>query len=138
MFEDDDFLDGEYDSMDELLSRYEAVKRGEAAGMMDEEEYERVIEYFFQNSNEEQALLACDIARTYYPFSGNVLLLRAEILTQSQKFGQALKCLDELDQYDAHNLDAVLLRSDILLSQNKHDHAAELAGERVAPLSGKR
>lgn len=125
MFEDDDFLDGEYDSMDELLSRYEAVKRGEAAGMMDEEEYERVIEYFFQNSNEEQALLACDIARTYYPFSGNVLLLRAEILTQSQKFGQALKCLDELDQYDAHNLDAVLLRSDILLSQNKHDHAAE-------------
>jgi tetratricopeptide (TPR) repeat protein len=123
---DDDFMDDEYDSMDDLLRQYEQVKRGEATGMMDEEAFERVIEYFFQNSNEEQAMLACDIARTYYPFSSTVLLLRAEILTQAQKYGQALKILDELDQYDQHNLDAVLLRSDILLGQLKYDQAAQL------------
>jgi tetratricopeptide (TPR) repeat protein len=123
---EDDFTDDEYDSMEELLHQYEQVKRGEATGMMDEEAFERVIEYFFQNSNEEQAMLACDIARTYYPFSSTVLLLRAEILTQAQKYGQALKTLDELDQYDQHNLDAVLLRSDILLGQLKYDQAAQL------------
>src|SRR6187397_290516 len=123
---EDDFMDEEYDSMDKLLRQYEQVKNGEAAGMMDEESFERVIEYFFQNNNEEQAMLACDIARTYYPFSSSVLLLRAEILTQAQKYGQALKMLDELDQYDQHNLDAVLLRSDILLSQLKYDQAAQL------------
>src|SRR5215216_6179148 len=112
---DDDFMDDEYDSMDDLLRQYELVKRGEAASMMDEEAFERIIEYFFQNSNEEQAMLACDIARTYYPFSGSVLLLKAEILTQAQKYGQALKVLDELEQYDQNSLDATLLRSDILL-----------------------
>jgi len=53
-----------------------------------------------------------------------VLLLRAEILSQVQKYGQALKTLDEMEQYDAHNLDAVLLRSDILLSQFRYDQAA--------------
>lgn len=121
---DDDFLDDEFDSMDELLQRYESVKRGESVGMIEEDEYERIIEYYFQNNNEEQALLACDIARTYYPFSSSVLLLRAEILTQAQKYGQALKALDELEQYDQVNLDAVLLRSDILLSQFKYDQAA--------------
>jgi len=123
---DDDFMDEDYDSMDDLLRQYELVKRGDSPGMMDEEAFERVIEYFFQNSNEEQAMLACDIARTYYPFSSTVLLLRAEILTQAQKYGQALKALDELDQYDQHNLDAVLLRSDILLGQLKYDQAAQL------------
>ncbi len=123
---DDDFTDDEFDSMEDLLRQYELVKRGEATSMMDEEAFERVIEYFFQNSNEEQAMLACDIARTYYPFSSTVLLLRAEILTQAQKYGQALKTLDELDQYDQHNLDAVLLRSDILLGQLKYDQAAHL------------
>jgi len=123
---EDDFSDDEFDAMDELLQRYEQVKRGESAGMMDEEDFERVIEYFFENSNDEQAMLACDIARTYYPFSSSVLLLRAEILTQSQKYGQALKALDELDQYDQHNLEAVLLRSDILLSQLRFDQAARL------------
>src|ERR1044072_7005408 len=118
---DDDYLDDEYNSMDELLNQYEKVKKGESAGMMDEEAFERVIEYYFQNNNETEALLACDIARTYYPFSGSVLLLRAEILTKAQKYGQALKALDEMEQYDRNNLDAVLLRSDILLGQLKYD-----------------
>lgn len=121
---DDDFHDDEWGSIEDLLHRYEQVKNGEAARIMEEEEFEQIIEYYFQNNNEEQALLACDIARTYYPFSASVLLLKAEILTQSQKYGQALKVLDEMEQYDQNNLDAVLLRSDILLGQFKYDQAA--------------
>lgn len=137
MFEDDDYLDDEAGSIEELLRQYEAVKRGEAANIMDEEAFEQVIEYFSQNSQEEQALLACDIARTYYPFSGNILLLKAEILTQSQKYGQALKTLDEMEQYEQHNLDAVLLRSDILLGQVKYDQAAAWLEREAAHFEGK-
>src|ERR1700748_1350552 len=121
---DDDFNDEEWGPLDETLARYERIKSGESVSILDEEEFERVIEYYFQNSNEEQALLACDIAQTYYPFSATILLLKAEILTQSQKYGQALKTLDEMEQYDTTNLDAVLLRSDILLAQFKYDQAA--------------
>lgn len=120
----DDFNDDEWGSLEDTLRRYEEVKNGTSASILDEEEFERVIEYYFQNSNEEQSLLACDIARTYYPFSASILLLRAEILTQAQKYGQALNALDELEQYDNKNLDAVLLRSDILLAQFKNDQAA--------------
>ena len=121
---DDDFNEDDLGQMDETLRRYESVKTGESSVFLDEEEFERVIEYYFQGGNEEQALLACDIARTYYPFSAAVLLLKAEILTQAQKYGQALKALDEMEQYDSSNLDAVLLRADILLSQFKYDQAA--------------
>lgn len=137
MFEDDDFMDDDRDSLDDLLKRYDAVKRGESSGIMDEEDFERVIEYYFQSSDEEQALLACDIAQTYYPFSVSVLLLRAEILTQAQKFGQALKVLDELDQLDQVNLDATLLRSDILLSQFKYDQAAMWLEQKTPEFEGK-
>jgi len=134
---DDDYLDDEWSSLDELLQRYEQVKNGEASGLMEEEEFERVIEYFSQNSNEEQAMLACDIARTYYPFSASILLLKAEILTQAQKYGQALKALDEMEQYDQNNLDAVLLRSDIFLGQYKYDQAAALLEQRSQEFSGR-
>ncbi len=123
MFEDD-YNDDEWDSIDDVLRKYEEVKKGESISILDEEEFESVIEYYFQNSNEEQALLACDIGRTYYPFSGSILLLKAEILTQAQKYGQAQKALDEMEQYDNHNLDAVLLRADIFLAQLKFDQAA--------------
>lgn len=121
---DDDFSEEEWGSMDDLLQRYEKVKSGEAGSMMYEEDFERIIQYYFQNSNEEQALLACDIANTYYPFSASILLFKAEILTQAQKYGQALMALEEVEQYDQHNLDAVLLKSDILLGQFKYDQAA--------------
>ncbi|MBS1615970.1 MAG: hypothetical protein JST06_07630 [Bacteroidetes bacterium] len=134
--EEDDFLDDDFEELENLLTRYEQIRRGEG-GMMVEEEFERVVEYFFQNSDEEQALLACDIARTYYPFSSSILLLRAEILTQAQKFGQALKLLDELDQLDQHNLDAVLLRSDILLSQLKFAQASVLLESEIEFFNGR-
>ncbi len=136
MFEDD-FNDEEWGPMDETLRRYEEVKKGESTGILEEEEFERVIEYYFQNSNEEQALLACDIARTYYPFSATVLLLKAEIFTQAQKYGQALKALDEMEQYDNNNLDAVLLRSDILLAQFKYDQAALWLEQKSVEYGGK-
>jgi tetratricopeptide (TPR) repeat protein len=134
---DDDFLDDEYNSMEDLLGRFEQIKKGEGGSLLDEEEFELVIEYFFQNNNEEQAILACDIARTYYPFSVSVLLLKAEILTQAQKFGQALKVLDEMEQYDIKNLDATLLRSDILLGQFKFDQAALFLEQQSEEFEGK-
>ncbi|MBS1777411.1 MAG: tetratricopeptide repeat protein [Bacteroidetes bacterium] len=137
MFDDDDFFDDEENSLEYLLKRYESVKSGQTGGMMDEEEFERVIEHYFHCGNEEQALLACDIARTYYPFSASILLLRAEILTQSQKFGQALKVLDDLEQYDQNNIDAVLLRSDILVSQFKYDQAAALLEQKAEHFAGR-
>jgi tetratricopeptide (TPR) repeat protein len=125
MFEDDDdFLGDEYSSLDDLLARYEQIKKGTSAGMLSEDEFERVIEYYFNESQEDQALLAAEIAATYYPFSTSILLLKAEILTQAQKYGQALKLLDQIEQYDQYILDAVLLRSDILLGQFKYDQAA--------------
>lgn len=134
---DDDYNDDDLGSIEDILRRYEEVKKGESVSILDEEEFESVIEYYFQNSNEEQALLACDIARTYYPFSGSVLLLKAEILTQGQKYGQALKALDELEQYDSNNIDAVLLKSDIYVSQLKLDKAAQWLEQQAEQFSGK-
>ncbi|MCB0700747.1 MAG: tetratricopeptide repeat protein [Chitinophagaceae bacterium] len=133
----DDFMDDEWDSLDDLLNRYEGVKKGESSGMMDEDDFERVIEYFFQSSDEEQALLACDIASTYYPFSTSLQLLKAEILVQGQKYGQAAMVLDELEKFDSKNLDATLLRSDILLSQFKYDQAAAWLEQKVNDFEGK-
>jgi tetratricopeptide (TPR) repeat protein len=137
MFEDD-YNDGDdLDPIEEILAKYEDVKKGESASMLDEEEFESVIEYYLQNSNESDALLACDIACTYYPFSSTILLLKAEILTQSQKYGQALRVLDEVEQNDSRNIDAVLLRSDVLLAQLKFDRAALWLEQQSENFSGK-
>lgn len=121
---DDENMDEDNNPIEDLIARFENIKNGTGGGMLDEDDYERVIEYYFQNNNDTDALLACEIGSTYYPFSGSILLLKAEILTQTQKYGQALKALDELEKYDQANLGAVLLRADVLLSQAKYEQAA--------------
>lgn len=134
---DDDYMDEEHSPLEELIQRFQDIKNGNATSMLDEEEYERVIEYYFQNSNDIEALLACEIGKTYYPFSSSILMLKAEILTQTQKYGQALKTLDEVEQYDHTNLGAVLLRADILLSQVKYDQAAAYLQQSSENFEGK-
>ncbi len=134
---DDDHFDESRSPIEQLLRQYEEIKKGNAAGLLEEEDYERLIEYYFQNNNDAEALLACDIAFTYYPFSSSILLLKAEIFTQTQKYGQALKTLDVLEQYDQGNLGAVLLRADVLISQAKYQHAAQYLLERSENFEGK-
>jgi tetratricopeptide (TPR) repeat protein len=134
---DDDFEDDELFSIEDILRKYHNVKDGASATGMDEEDFERVIEYYFQNSNDAEALLAAEIGLTQHPYCTSIMLLKAEILTQSQKYGQALKVLDELDESEEHNLDAVLLRSDIMIAQLKFDHAAQWLESQAAFFKGK-
>ncbi len=132
MFNDDSWDDENGSgSIEELLQDYENIKNGNKLRFLDEEDYEYIIEYFFQNNNEYEALTACDIAQTYYPYSSSILLLKAEILFQAQKYGQALQALDKLDEMDTNLLEAVLLRSDIYLAQFKFDQAALLLETKI-------
>jgi tetratricopeptide (TPR) repeat protein len=121
----------DWNPIEETLQRYESIKNGGVSGFLDEEDFERVIEHYFHNSQDEQALTACEIAFNYHPSSTSILLLKAEILTQGQKYGQALRVLDELDSLEHHNLDAVLLKSDILTSQFKYEKAIDWLQQQV-------
>lgn len=132
----DDQPDEDWGPIDELLRKYEDIKKGTSNKILNEEEFEIIIDHLSQTS-EEQALLACDIAMTYYPFSASILLLKAEVLTRVQKYGQALIALDLVDQYDSNNLDAALLRSDILLAQFKFDQAALWLEQKAEEFAGR-
>jgi tetratricopeptide (TPR) repeat protein len=133
MFNDDswDNDEGAGSSMDELLIEYNRIKNGAAGRFLDAEEYEAIIEYYYQNNSEAEALTACDIAQTYHPFSTEIGFLKAEILFQAQKYGQALKALDALDAIDQNMHEAVLLRSDIYMAQQKLDMAVHLLEEKA-------
>jgi len=137
MFNDDSWDEEEDGSIEDLIRLYERIKSGQQSKFLDEEEYEFIIEYYFQNNNEAEAIAACELAMSYYPYSASILLSKAEILFQAQKYGQAILALDALDAIEDNNLDAVLLRADIYLAQHKHDQAALLLEEKSLVFEGK-
>lgn len=118
---DDDEMPGK--SLTALLQDYEAIKKGGAGSFLDEEEYEVIIDYFLHNNREIDALQACDIGLSFHPLAAEILIIKAEILYQGQKYGQALKTLDRLEEVEKNVLSAVLLRSDIFLAQYKPEMA---------------
>lgn len=136
----DDFWGGEdesFDSLDDLIQSYEEVKKGLSSRFFDEEEFETIIDFLHVNSQENEALKACEFALNFYPNSTSILLLQAEILFQGQKHGQALNTLDEIDKFDRNILNTVLLRADIYLAQFKFDIAAQFLEEKSLYFEGK-
>lgn len=138
MFNDDDFWSDDLPekSIYELLSQYELAKNGASGVFLDEEEYELIIDHFLHNNQEVEALQACDIALTFHPFATELMLYKAEILFQGQKYGQALKALDSLEELEKNVLHALLLRSDIFLAQLKPEMAIALLEERAQYFTG--
>ncbi|MBP6456460.1 MAG: tetratricopeptide repeat protein [Chitinophagaceae bacterium] len=116
MFEDD-YFDDEAKDLEALLIKFELVKKGEANQQLSEDDFEFLIDYFEANNERENATLACDIATTLYPFCATLYLRKAEWLSMIKKHGQALLVLDELEKIEAHNIEALLLRSDIFVEQ---------------------
>lgn len=134
---DDDFFDEDDSPKDELLHEYTRIRDGESTRMLSEDEYEWIITYYTIETQYDEALLAAEIAQTYYPFSANILCMKAGSLSRAQKYGQALLVLDELEQIDQHHLDGTLLRADILSFQERPDLAAQWLEEQRHHFSGK-
>jgi tetratricopeptide (TPR) repeat protein len=126
MFNDDFFDDDDFRDIEDLLIEFFKIKRGEAHGIVTEEDFEYLIDYFDTNSDRENAGLASDIATTLYPFSSSLFLRKAEWLMNQKKYGQALKILDQVEEIDPNNIECVFMKSDILLDQNRFSEAVDI------------
>ena len=72
MFNDDFFDEDDFKDIEDLLTEYFKIKNGEPHGMVSEDDFEYLIDYFDANNDKENAVLACDIATTLYPFSSSL------------------------------------------------------------------
>ena len=50
MFDDDDFIEGEGKSLEQLLQNYMAIKNGQSRISLDEDDFEEIIDYFVFNT----------------------------------------------------------------------------------------
>lgn len=127
----DDFFDEEYKDIEDLLIEFHRLRRGEPHGIITEDDFEFLIEFFEVNADRENALLACEISTTLYPFSSMLFLRKAELLMDQKKYGQALKVLDQIDEIDPNNIECIFLKSDIYLEQNRFSEAVQILEKHV-------
>lgn len=130
----DDDID---DNFEEIIKAYEALKRGEHIRFIDADDFELLIEHFFQNNQEQEALIACDMALEYFPLATTIMLSKAEILFEGQKYGQAIQILDRIELEDPLMHSAIILRSEVLVAQLKAQEAVKFLESKIKDFKGK-
>ena len=122
----DDFFDDDFRDIENLVIEFHRMKKGESHGLLSEDDFEYLIDYFEANYDKENATYACEVATTLFPFSSTLLLRKAEWLMDQKKYGQALNVLDQLDEVDPNNIESIFLQSDIFLEQNRFSEAVDI------------
>ena len=109
-----------------LLNQYNNLKAGRSHSLIEEDEFERIIEYFDEKEQLTAALEAAEFAIEQYPFSSNLLLQKASFQIALRLYQDALHTLEKAELYDGRNVDLFILKTEAFLALDMQEKAAEI------------
>ena len=126
----------EREEMKELLKQYDNFKTGKKFKFIEEESFERIIDYFDENDNLPMALEAVNFAINQYTYSSSLLLKKADILIASQMYDQALEMLNKAELLDSRDINLYILKTDVYLAMDYQEKAASILEEAIETFMG--
>jgi tetratricopeptide (TPR) repeat protein len=103
---------------------------------LEEESFEKIIDYFDDLEDISKALEASDISLDYFPFSSSLLLRKADLLISARKYRDALEILERAELFDATDINLYILKTDAYLALDRQDKAVEILEEAITRYEG--
>ncbi|MEI9935247.1 MAG: tetratricopeptide repeat protein [Ferruginibacter sp.] len=107
-----------------LLEQYNNLKTGKSHSFIEEDSFEKIIDYFDEKDQLGQALEASDYAVEQYPYSSSLLLKKADLLIAGKQYKDALYFLDQAELLDSSDITLYILRTDAYLALDQQQKAA--------------
>ena len=92
----------------------------------DQEDYERIIEYYEESGRFENALEVAEQALSQYPYSAILLLKKAQVMFEMKQIDTALELLDKAAIFDNSEVGIYLLRAEIYTFQSGFKEGVDL------------
>ncbi|MGV3528721.1 MAG: tetratricopeptide repeat protein [Flavisolibacter sp.] len=124
------------DSLDELLKQYNNIRNGFAGGFLEEEAFEKIINYYDEHEELSKALEAAEMGIEYFPYSGPLLIKKADLLLASRKYSQALEILEKAELFDSTDIDLYILKTDAYLAMDMQEKAVLLLEDAIQRFEG--
>lgn len=124
------------EEIEELLRQYQDRKAGLSYSFLDEESFEKIINYFDEQEDLSQAMEACDMAVEQFPYSSSLLLRKADIMIATRRYQDALNVLDLAELLDNSDINLFILRTDAYLALDQQEKAVELLENALAFFEG--
>lgn len=124
------------EELQEILKRYENLKKGRSHSYIDEESFEKIIDYFDEKEDISSALEAAERGAEQYPFSSTMVIRRADLLIATHKYREALSLLDHAAMLDSSDINVYILKTDAYLALDKQEKAVEILEQALGLFSG--
>lgn len=126
----------EREEMKELLRQYQNFKTGKKFDFIEEESFERIIDYYDEADNLTLALEAANFGVDQYPYSSMLFIKKADILIASQNYLEALDTLEKAEMLDSNDINLYILKTDAYLALDNHLKASALLEEAIIVFHG--
>ncbi len=110
----------------QLVEQYEQSVKAKRVPFFDQEDYERIIEYYEESGRFENALEVAEQALSQYPYSAILLLKKAQVMFEMKQIDTALELLDKAAIFDNSEVGIYLLRAEIYTFQSRYKEAIDL------------
>lgn len=114
------------DEIRELVRQFQNYKAGRSHTFLDEEAFERIIDYFDEVEDLAQALEAAEIGTEQFPFSSALLIKKADVLIATRRYHEALALLDHAALLDSNDINLYILKTDVYLALDQQEKAVVL------------
>ena len=110
----------------ELLQQFENLRIGRKHSFLEEEAFERIIDYFDDNDELSKAMEAADLGIEQFPYSSVLMIKKADLLLASRKYWDALDILERAELFDSSDINLVILKTDAYLALDQQRNAVDL------------
>ncbi len=120
----------------ELLLQFDNLKNGLPNSFIEEDGFERIIEFYEEKEQYQKALEAVEYGVNQYPYSASLLLSKADILISLRKYLEALEILEQAEMLDSSDTNLFILKTDAYLALDEQEKAAEVLEAAIETFNG--
>jgi tetratricopeptide (TPR) repeat protein len=120
----------------ELLKQYENLKNGHSHSFIDEDAFEKIVDYYQEKEDTSKAMEAAAFAIEQYPYSAMLLIKKADILLAMRRYRDALTILEQASLLDGGDINLYILKTDAYLALDQQGKAVVLLEEALQLFEG--
>ncbi len=124
------------EELKELLQQYDNLKAGKGHSFIEEDGFERIIDYFDEKEQFPQALEAAEFGISQYPYSSSLLIKKADLLISLRRYKEALYILDQAELLDSNDSTLYILKTDAFLALDLQEKAAVILEAAIENFDG--
>lgn len=124
------------DEIRQLVKQFQNLKAGRGNSFLDEDAFEKIIDYFDDVEDIPQALEAVEMGIGQYPYSSSLHIKKADILIAVRRYQDALDVLNHAELLDANDINLYILKTDVYLALDRQEQAVELLENALSLFEG--